>query len=211
MTIIEYGEVLRAEADLQSWDATNFVLNWTTNNGSLYIIHFLALGGSQMSAKVLSWTMKTSTGNLAVTGTGFTPDVVLHIHAGAGFTTSPPAGTTNEAFGFGAMDAAGGQWANVVFSADGSTGSGAQRYQRTDQSIVAIDTAPSVVKEASFVSMDSNGFTLNFTTANRSASQVYSLALAGVRAKREASSRPPPPQPRARSSPAYRFTRGRYC
>jgi hypothetical protein len=37
-------------------------------------------------------------------------------------------------------------------------------------------------KVASFVSMDAGGFTLNFRTANSDASQVYSLALSGLRA-----------------------------
>jgi hypothetical protein len=40
----------------------------------------------------------------------------------------------------------------------------------------------SVTKEASFVSMDSDGFTLNFRTANANAGEIFSLALTGVRA-----------------------------
>ena len=89
----------------------------------------------------------------------------------------------HEAAGLGVMDAAGGQWANTIFSADASTASNAQRYQRTNQTIVAIDSAQNVVKEAAFVSMDSNGFTVNYTTADSNAARVYSLALKGVRAQ----------------------------
>jgi hypothetical protein len=44
-------------------------------------------------------------------------------------------------------------------------------------------TPPSVTKEASLASMNPDGFTLNFTTANTAAAQVYSLALAGVKAR----------------------------
>jgi len=42
--------------------------------------------------------------------------------------------------------------------------------------------APGVTKQATFVSMNSDGFTLNFTTASTNASQIYSLALAGLKA-----------------------------
>jgi hypothetical protein len=45
------------------------------------------------------------------------------------------------------------------------------------------EVGPIVTKQASFVSMDGDGFTMSFTTANTSATQVFSLALTGVRAK----------------------------
>ena len=46
------------EADLASWDATNFTLNWTTNDSTAYVIHFIAIGGSDVSAKVVGRVMK---------------------------------------------------------------------------------------------------------------------------------------------------------
>jgi hypothetical protein len=58
------------------------------------------------------------------------------------------------------------------------------RAQRTNSAIyMYTDTGSAgVTKEATFVSMSSGGFTLNFTTANNNASQVYSLALTGLKA-----------------------------
>jgi hypothetical protein len=183
ITLVEWGQTLMAEADLDSWNATNFTLNWTTNDGSAHVIHFLAIGGSQVSAQMLSWAMRTSTGDQAVTGVGFTPEVVVHIHAGAGFTSTPPASTVHWGFGIGAMDRSGGQWATTGFSVDASGTSDTQGYQRTNQTIAAIDAGLGVAKEAAYVSMDSDGFTVNFSTANSSASRVFSLALKGVHAK----------------------------
>src|SRR5262245_45432834 len=40
ITLVEWDEVLLAEADLVSWDATNFTTNWTTNSGVARVIHF---------------------------------------------------------------------------------------------------------------------------------------------------------------------------
>ena len=45
ITIVDYSSTVQAEADLQSWDATNFTLSWTTNNGTGYVVHFIAIGG----------------------------------------------------------------------------------------------------------------------------------------------------------------------
>lgn len=182
ITIVDPGGTVSAEADLQSMDATNFTLSWTTNNATAYRLHFIAIGGRRISSKVFGWTMRTSTGNQAVTGVGFKPDVVIHAHVGSGFTSSPPATSGSAALGLSAMDVNGGEWANALFSTDGASSSDAQRYQRNDQSIVAIGGSLSKTKEASFVSMDSDGFTMNYSTANSSASQVVSLALKGVSA-----------------------------
>jgi hypothetical protein len=56
------------------------------------------------------------------------------------------------------------------------------RAQKTDAAIYMFHApTPILNKSASFVSMDPSGFTLNFTTATADASQVYSLALAGLK------------------------------
>jgi hypothetical protein len=182
LTIIDSAGTLLAEADLQSFDATNFTLGWTTNNGSAYVIHFLAVGGPKAAAKALGWTMPTSTGNHGVTGVGFRPDVVITAHAGSGLTTGPPSTAAHAGFGLSAFDAAGDAWANAVFSTDGVSTSDASRYQRTDQALVSVGGSQSKSKEASWVSMDTDGFTLDWTTANSSAGQAISLALRGVQA-----------------------------
>jgi hypothetical protein len=189
LTIVEWGEITRAEADLLSWDRTSFTLRWTTNINVAYVVHFIAIGGGDVSAKVLSWPtgMPTSPdANFAVTGVGFQPDVVLHVHTGDSFTGAPGTSARDSAFGLGVMTAAGDQWAVTHFTVDGANNgsdSDSQRGQQTDSCIFAIDAALGITKKASFVSMDPNGFTVNFTTANTTASQIFSLALKGISAR----------------------------
>lgn len=183
ITIVQWGQVTLAEADLSSWDATNLTLNWTTNNATGYVIHFIAIGGSGVSAKVVGWTMATATGNKAVTGVGFKPDVVIHAFADATFTNSPPASLADATVGWGVMDGSGNQWVDSVYSRSGVNPSDTQRGQQTNAAIFAFTNALAVTKKASFVSMDSDGFTMNFSTANSSASQVFSLALKGMNVK----------------------------
>jgi len=60
ITIIEWGEMLLAEADFSSWDSTSFTLSWTTNNTTAYVIHFIAIGGTDLSSKVVGWTLLPS-------------------------------------------------------------------------------------------------------------------------------------------------------
>ena len=182
MTIVD-DTALLAEADLQSWDATNFTLNWTANNGPAYVVHFIAIGGPTVSAKLVNWTMATATGNKSVTGVGFQPDVVLHAHLGQDFTAAAPASGTDAHFGLGVMDKSGGQWANAVLSVNGVPAN-TQRGQQTNGCLYDLDSALTVQKKASFVSMDADGFTVNFTNATSAlAGQVISLALKGVPSK----------------------------
>jgi hypothetical protein len=189
ITIVRGDGTLIAEADRQPWNATNFVLNWTTNTAATgYVVHFIAIGGSGVSAKVLSWQMNTTTGNQSVTGVGFKPDVVLHAHAGDGVTVLedavPPVGQTWAGIGLGAMDAAGGQWASTVLSDTDLATSDTQRGQLTDACLYTISTVlPAPQKRASFVSMDANGFTVNHSVSTTpNATRVVSLALKGVAA-----------------------------
>src|SRR5262249_47194519 len=58
-----------------------------------------------------------------------------------------------------------------------------QRGQQTDACLYGFGAGLVVSKKASFVSMDADGFTVNFTTADTNAGQVVSLALKGVAAK----------------------------
>ena len=91
ITVVKYDQTLLAEADLQSWNATSFTLNWTTNDTYPYIVHYLLMAGSDVSAKVVRWQMPIVTGNFSVTGVGFQPTAVIHLHTGSGFTATPPA------------------------------------------------------------------------------------------------------------------------
>ncbi|HUL98953.1 MAG TPA: hypothetical protein VLU24_05965, partial [Mycobacterium sp.] len=187
ITIVKWtpasGQTVLAEADVQSWDSTNIVLNWTTADSYQYVVHYLAIGGSDVSAKVVQWQSGTTTGNVAVTGVGFQPVLAFHAYANYLQTTAPNNSAARAAFGFGAMDMNGDQWAVSTFSLDAAGTSDTQRGQQTNACIFSFSSALAVQKKASIVSMDSDGFTVNFsnsTSANNM--QVFSLALAGLNA-----------------------------
>ena len=188
LAVVQWGEALLAEADLASWNATSFTLNWTTNNATAYVIHFIAIGGSGVSAKVADWTMPTTLTPpdqpVTVAGIGFQPDVVLHAHAAHNQPGPLPTLQTQGRFGLGVMDKAGHQWATDLGSRDNVNPSDTQRGQVTDACIYAGNPALGVDRKASFVSMNADGFTVNFTqSANAIAAPVISLALKGVAAK----------------------------
>ncbi|HEY7172610.1 MAG TPA: C25 family cysteine peptidase [Vicinamibacterales bacterium] len=185
ITIVKWtplsGQTVLAEADLQSWDSTNIVLNWTTNDSYQYVVHYLAIGGSDVSAKVVQWQSGTTTGNVAVTGVGFQPVLAFHAYANYQQTAAPNNSAARAAFGFGAMDMNGDQWAVSTFSRDGLATSDTQRGQVTDGCIYSFSQTLAIQKEASIVSMDADGFTVNFTNSTSATSmQVFTLALAGL-------------------------------
>ena len=62
LTMVRWGEVVVAEADLSSWNDTTFTLNWTTNDAASYVIHYIAIGGSDIQARVVDWTMRHDRG-----------------------------------------------------------------------------------------------------------------------------------------------------
>ncbi|HEY7160728.1 MAG TPA: hypothetical protein VH815_05680, partial [Acidobacteriota bacterium] len=180
LTFVEWGENVVAEATFVSWNATNITLNWTTNNNQAYVIHFVAIGGTDVQAKVIGWTMPTATGNFSVTGTGFRPDVVIHSHVGSGYTDALNASADNAAIATGVMDTEGAVSSSEILIVDAAGTSDTQRNQRTDACFTAINNALGVTKQATLASMDNNGFTLNFSVANGNAANAFSLSLKGL-------------------------------
>ena len=191
LTLIEGGEIVRAEADLLSWDEAAFTLNWTSNDPSTpYLIHFIAIGGADVLAKVVQWQVPTEVGDKSVTGVGFRPDLVIHAHSG-GLTDTPPAISEHGTFGLGVMDKNGGLWASEFHGVNGRSTNDTQRGQQTDSAIYAFRNTLEVGYKGSYVSIDPDGFTLNFSTIPfPTPFQVFSLALKGVQSKVGSLSKP---------------------
>lgn len=182
LTFIDYdGATIIGEADLSSFDADGFTLDWTDAPTTADEVGFVAVGGTNVQAKAVNWTSPTSTGNHAVTGVGFTPDVVLHV-AGHDGAAGIPSSSGGHRFAWGAMDDSGNQWTHAVFAQDGQSTSNTGRYQRTDKCISEITGNGTIEEEAEFVSMDADGFTTNFTTAFNGAFAYISLCLSGISA-----------------------------
>jgi len=188
ITLVSAGETMTtvalAEADMPSWGSTSFTLNWTTNDGQPFVVHYLLVGGPQVSAKIVNWQTPGAAGQKTVTGFGFQPETVLHFHAGAAFDDPAPFNLASGVIGLGVMDKTGAQWAIQVADANNASTTVTGRGQRNDAALYMFNDVgtPSVTKKASFASMNADGFTLNFSTASSTLSQVYSLALAGLKA-----------------------------
>ena len=149
-----------------------------------YVIHYIAIGGTDVSAKVVDWTMATAVGNATVTGVGFQPDVVFHAHGGHTLTAALPTNVAVGAFGLGVMDFDGDQWAFANWTLDNRGTSDTQRGQLTNAALYSFNNGLTVQKRASWVSMNADGFTMNFSnTGSNAAARVFSLALKGVNVK----------------------------
>jgi hypothetical protein len=167
----------RAQAAFTSWDATNFVLNWTTNDGIPYVVHFIAIGGTEVSAKVVEWNRATTLGNQAV-AVGFQPDVVIH---GEADMTSPNTGPKGVVV-LGAADGSGGQWAHSIYSSEPSPApTDTQRGQATADCFYWVYNG--TVAHRATCTMTPTGYTVNHTVNDGWAAQTFTLALKGMQAR----------------------------
>lgn len=166
------GRVTRAECDLTSFDANGFTVNWTINDAQATVIHYLALGGSDLANVFVGrFTSPVAAGIQAVAGVGFQPDTLLFFGAGA-----PGDGTLADLRNCIGM-ATGPNNEGVVSISSPDATPQAESYQRLDRCVA--DTALLVRDEAEFVSMDVDGFSLNWTTLLFGSGQFGFLALRG--------------------------------
>lgn len=164
------------DADFVSFDADGFTLNWITDFGAVNI-HYLVLGGADLTdAAVVNFTKATTTGNDSITGVGFQGDLVLLMG-----NTGVTAGTKEDHYSFflGAAKSSSERWCSNGFSKDGAATSNTGRSQRTNRCIIKTDEDGTIISEADFVSMDTDGFSLNYLTANAVASEYFALVLKG--------------------------------
>jgi hypothetical protein len=170
-------------ADFVSMDSDGFTINWAT--ASDMVVTYLALGGDAIThAKTGSAAAKTTTGTQSYTGLGFQPTALI-VFAGK-FSTTPldQATNGNGLFGVATSSSARGMiaWRNL----NNSNPQVAKRRQSTQRILSSTTT----FTEADFVSFDSDGFTLNYTTAGGNADVFYYLALRGPQVKVSAFNQP---------------------
>lgn len=184
LTVVTYNAALAAEADISSFDADGFTLDWSTNDGFTPIVHYLAIGGSDLTGqKVFTFTNANTTGNQSFTGSGFKPDVLMISGASA---TVPPEMSATQSLSLSMLTAAP-NYAAISIGGDDAVNTAAADYDtfrvvKTDSALIQINPALSTLIQATLTSMDANGFTLNFGTAG--ISRVFGvLALKGIRAK----------------------------
>lgn len=166
-------------ASFVSWSSSNFVINWTTNDGVPYQVSYVIYGGTGMNGKLLSWTLNGGTGNQSVTGAGFEPTLVMH------FNLSVP-GTgpfTDGFYNFGAMTATEQfAWGTIINDATvHGTSPSAFSYDDSDLCLVTLGTQSTlrIVRETALVSLDADGFTVDRILQPSGVTNVISLCLNG--------------------------------
>lgn len=176
------GSGSQPEGAIAFTNANSFTITWTNNDATADIIHYIIVAGSDVSAKVVSSNFTNLvTGNYAVTGVGFQPEVVLHIGAGT------PTGVDNTASDAnvmqGAMDSSGNQFVSAAFDKDNEADSFTKRWQSTSYALAKLALGAFPVVAASFVSMDADGYTVNASINIGGDFYFASLCLKGLRAK----------------------------
>ena len=166
------------KADLDSFGANQFVLDYSVASATAYKYYALALGGSTLTnAACVNFESRTTAGSQAITGVGFQPDCVL--------ITSSSDSTENRVtihgiFDFGIADGSTSS-ALGVFTEDGlgTTKTGRQLASKMINSVWN-DAAREV---ASLTSLDADGFTLNWSLVNTNGMHYKALCLKGMEVK----------------------------
>lgn len=164
-------------ADLTSMDSDGFTLSWTNLLATGQIIHYMALGGDDLTnAKTGTFSTVTSnTSNIAVTGVGFQPDCVIFLNTG---NTASNSNSNSVRAGVGVATSTSSRWSTNWADTDNVGSPSSASYLTTSKCYgTALTTIQS---EGDLVSMDADGFTVSVTTAT-AGRLFYFLCLKGGR------------------------------
>lgn len=177
---------ISGKLDLASMDADGFTLDVDDAFDANLRVHFLALGGADLTnckTGLITPTNAAAPFDQGITGVGFQPDAVLFLCPMATGNTDVIA-STRLGFGIGAATgpAAGEQWA-AIFSADqGAVTTETFSYALDGECIAhnSLSTDLAVDDRAVLKSMDADGFTLTWSELNTSnLNKVLYVALKG--------------------------------
>ncbi len=182
----------KAQASVTGLSPTDFTLNWTINDNVARTIAWIALGSASISTEVIDWEYDQSSGNQTITGTSFTPQLVIHMTTFGSGTTGGPFSNGNFSgarFCLGAMTTLN-QWATQEDVPTGGTLT--ESWVATNKCLVwGINAVHGVngpvelfpILAANFVSMNANGFTIHkqqYSASGFPDFRVASLCIAGL-------------------------------
>jgi hypothetical protein len=170
--------LFRAEAALASLDSDGFTLTWTTNDSVGTLIHYIALGGSDLTnATASSFTLASGTGSQSITGLGFQPDFLIFASIDDSPMDQTDTAKASLSLGFASSASAEGSIAVSLTPTDNAI-SDSQVRQRTDSALNEVGPNGADDLLADVTSFDSDGFTINKST-NADTTVVHFLALKG--------------------------------
>lgn len=161
------------EAQVTSFDADGFTLNYSSVNGAKFIFGYVALKGG--SYKVGLETAKTSTGTKATSGVGFQPSALMFVSAmDTAATGLTKTGRVSVGFASGTGDST--NYSIIQQSEDSVTTSNSGIIGCDTLSIYCeADIPPSGAPNAGakLSSFDSDGFTMNWVYADSARQFIY--------------------------------------
>jgi hypothetical protein len=169
---------LGAQASVTALNNDGFVLNWQTNEARADVCHYVAFGGSDLTAtRAGSFNLATGIGTQDITSVGFQPNFVMFLW------TSTEAVDTNAAHaevGMGLAVSATKRSAIVANSEDGRLTIDTWQQQRTDSCILLLDPAnggqDAIVDFSQFLA---DGFRLSKSDGPSASTPIFYLALKG--------------------------------
>lgn len=168
-------------ADFTSMDASGFTQSFATLTTTSPLLDYLAVGGADITGvKVGSFASNTGTGNQSVTGVGFQPDIVFLFGT---LQTASGAANNQSQYSLGVMTPTD-QWSTATKAQNGqATMNTSRAFSNTKCFTMVSSTTNAVFQDMTYVSMDSDGFTFNITTAGGTAILIGYAAVKGGRWK----------------------------
>lgn len=178
---INIGGITANTAHISNISSSGFTIDFTNGNGSGSRYQWLAIGGDDVSVAIGSLTSATSTGNQSVTGLSIAPSFYMLIGGSDGQSANGIYSTLGLCDGTHQGVSGWHQFGNA--NGNAGTPSDVTNYQRTTK-VAAIlnDLDGSVLGEASHVSLNADGFTVNWTTAASSSETIKYIAVSGIHA-----------------------------
>lgn len=189
----DIDNVIDTRANLTTFGSDGFTLNWTANSAGLTRYNYIAIGGADLTDTASGQiTAPSSTGDQATTGVGFMPDFVLFLADNMTAAQDDQTVSNTGSVALGCMNDVGEQAAIAVIAEDAVATMETARYQRDDKclAIFTKNNDASLSHEATFVSMDSDGFTINYSTAATADKRIMYLAFKGIDTKIESFTSP---------------------
>jgi hypothetical protein len=149
--------------------------NWSNAPGSAWLVHYIALGGTDVSAKVLITAAKTSTGAQARTGVGFAPKALIPVISPV--TSSTTGGYIINSWGIATATA---QVVMGLFEFDGSDPTQVGSIWTEGDFYRLTDEFTDPYSRATLTSLDADGWTENWLTSSGTGYHYGVLALGGT-------------------------------
>lgn len=169
---------INAEASINSMDVDGFTLNWTTVD-SIFLrdIHYIAFGGDTiLDVKSGSSIVPLATGNQSISGLGFKPDLLIFFAFSA--TTSIESNSNSNvsgAIGFAANQSQ----SYIGYRIKNNVTTTLTKTKLVTDKCFAHLSDTDVFSQASLVSLDNDGFTVNWDTISGTSDYYYYVAISG--------------------------------